>query len=213
MGTYRPSGIRPEIPPFHQRIRGPAAWGGIGCIMGILLPVLAYFAALVTLQANAIHGWMPIPPELAARPGGLPISWAILIVAGAYFFLLYGLYSVLYALLYRLLGITPYTPLDLERLERHKRPSHYRGNMFMGVVLFLLSLAGGIAVVQMDLSHGWIPIPIAWHAPGPLPYVGAYLLAFLIIWAFLWTLWSTIQGLLSALLYRKTEDDDTYSEF
>ena len=213
MGTYHSPSTRPEMPSFRHRTRGPAAWGGIGCLMAILLPILAYFAALLTFQVNASHGWVPIPPELTVHPGNLPISWAILIVAIAYFFLFYGLYSVLYALLYRMLGITPYTPLDLERPPRYKIPRRHKGSALMNVLLFLVSLASGVAVVQMDLSHGWIPLPIVWRLPGPLPYAGVYLLAFLVIWAFLWTVWSTIQGLLSALLFRETEDHDSYGEF
>ena len=198
MGMYRPSGDRPELPSFSHRTRGPAAWGGIGCVMAVLLPVLAYFAALVTLEYNARYHWFAIPPELAARPHGLPVSWAIVALGVGYALLFYGLYATLYALLYRAAGITPYTVLDVERPpRRRKRVSQQQISALGGVVGFLLALVGGVALVQMDVAHGWVPIPPSWRVPGPLPYAGVYVFAVLVLWALIWSLWGVVQGLIS----------------
>ncbi len=205
MGMYQSSGSdRPEIPSFSQRTRGSAAWGGIGCVMAFLLPVLAYFAALLTVEYNAQHHWFAIPPNLAARPAGLPISAAILVLTVGYAVIFYGVYATLYAIIYRAMGISPYTPLDLDRLDREpKRVSHMQTGKLMGVLGFLLALAGGVALVHLNLAQRWVPIPRAWQVPGPLPYAGVYVLAVLLVWAFLWAFWGVFQGLISALFYGK----------
>ncbi len=198
MGMYRPSGDRPELPSFTKRTRGPAAWGGIGCVMAVLLPVLAYFAALLTLEYNAQYRWFAVPPELAARPHGLPVSWAILILTVGYAVLFYGLYSALYALMYRAAGITPYTALDIDRPpRRRKRISQQQVSALGNALVFLAALAGGVALVRVDLARGWVPVPPGWRVPGPVPYLGVYVFVVLALWAVLWSLWGVAQGLIS----------------
>ena len=209
MGMYRPSGDRPELPSFTKRTRGPAAWGGIGCVMAVLLPVLAYFAALLTLEYNVQYHWFAVPPDLAARPHGLPVSWAILILTVGYAVLFYGLYSALYALMYRAAGITPYTVLDVERPERRrKRISQQQVSALGSVVVFLLALVGGIALVRMDLTHGWVTIPPNWRVPGPVPYAGVYVFGVLALWAVLWSLWGVVQGLISWSMNARRRDEE-----
>ncbi|GEM_PF-2722779 len=209
MGMYRPSGDRPELPSFSHRTRGPAAWGGIGCVMAVLLPVLAYFAALLTLEYNARAHWFAVPPVLAARPYGLPVSVAILALTVGYGVLFYALYAALYALLYRAAGITPYTALDIDRPpRRRKRISQQQLSALGGTVAFLAALVGGIALVQMDLTHGWVPIPASWRVPGPLPYAGVDVFAVLALWAVTWSLWGAVQGLISWWMDARSRRDE-----
>ncbi len=208
MGFYRPDSDRPPLPSFSQRTRGPAAWGGIGCVMAILLPVLAYFAALVTLEYNAQYHWVTVPPSMLARPAGLPISWAIATLTVGYLFLFYGVYATLYALLYRALGISPYTALDLERPERRKRRTRSDLSLLWNVLLFLVAFLGGIFLVQLNLSRGWVTIPDSWKVPGPLPYAGVYLFAIIALWAILWALWGVLQGLLVATARNREQNKD-----
>ncbi|NPA93166.1 MAG: hypothetical protein GXO56_05755 [Chloroflexi bacterium] len=210
MGFYQPETDRPPLPSFSQRTRGPAAWGGIGCIMAILLPVLAYFASLVTLEYNAHYHWITIPPNMQARPAGLPVSWAIFILTVGYLILFYAIYATLYALLYRMLGISPYTALDLERPERRRRRKKQNFGLLLGVLGFLLAFLGGIFLVQLNLSQGWVPIPDSWKVPGPVPYAGVYLFAVIALWALLWASWGIFQGLL--VMFSQSRDKDKEQE-
>jgi len=106
MGIYRHDD-RPEMPSFSRRVRGPAVWGGIGCVMAILLPILSYFAALLTLDYNNFYHWFVVPPTWLAKPWGLPTSKVVLMLAVGYMVAFYGIYALIYAFLYRVAGISP----------------------------------------------------------------------------------------------------------
>jgi len=209
MGAYRSSGDRPEIPSFSRRTRGPAAWGGIGCIMALLLPALAYAAALITLEYNAQYHWFVLPPYMTQRLAGLPISGAIAALTLGYAVLLYGIYATVYAFVYRLAGITPYTALDWDVKDRpQKRVSRVRSSKLVGLLGILLALLGSALLVSLNMTNGWVPIPPSWRVPGPFPNAGVFFFVFLLLWALLWVLWGLLQGLLSALLYRRDESQD-----
>jgi len=210
MGAYRSSGDRPELPSFSRRLRGPAAWGGIGCVLALLFPVLGYMAALLTLEYNARYHWFVLPPYMTrSLVPGVPISGAVLALTLGYVVVLYGIYAVVYALVYRMVGISPYTPLDWEVRERStRRVSRVRTSQLIGVLGFLLAVVGGIALVHLNLAQGWVDIPRSWRVRGPFPYAGVDLFVVLLLWAVLWAFWSLLQGLLSALFYSKDKSED-----
>jgi hypothetical protein len=49
---------------------------GIGCIMIIVVPILAYGAAVLLVNYGATHGW-PIPPNWFGPPAVHPFLWNI----------------------------------------------------------------------------------------------------------------------------------------
>ncbi len=213
MGTYRHSS-RPEMPSFSRRVRGPAAWGGIGCMLAVLLPVLSYFAALLTLDYNAFYRWFDVPAQWAARPMGLPISIIIIILTVGYTIFLYAIYSTIYAIVYRVAGITPYTVLDLEYPPKtRKRISQLESGKLANILIFLAALAGGIGLVHLNAAKGWLPFPPSWLLPGPAPYAGVDVLVVLLLWVSLWALWGIIQAIISATLKKESPDDSLGDEF
>jgi len=116
---------------------------GIGCIMMVVVPILAYGIAVLLVNYGASQGW-PIPPNwygpitihpLLLRLQGLQPVWNFLLVqnnlvanlvfAVALIVLIGGLMSVLYGYIYTLFGPPRYGPLDAPpirtKVKRYKR--------------------------------------------------------------------------------------------
>lgn len=104
--------------PYKARSRQVhPVWRGIGCLMMILIPVMAYAGAVLLVQANRTAHWLPMPAELAkavAVPGigNVPFLYANLMTAVVLSLLGFGVLVFLYALLYRFIGPSPYGPMD-----------------------------------------------------------------------------------------------------
>jgi hypothetical protein len=116
---------------------------GIGCIMIILVPILAYGAAVLLVNYGFSHGW-PIPPNwygpptihpLLLRLQGLRPIWdflvqqnnltANLIFAVAITVVIGGIMSMIYGYMYTLFGPPRYGPTDVPpirvKVKRYKR--------------------------------------------------------------------------------------------
>lgn len=98
-------------------------WRGIGCLLMILIPVMAYAGAVLLVQANLSQGWVPIGSELSQRVtipnvGSFDYLFANLLVAGILAMLGFGLIVAIYALVYRAVGPSHLGPLDAEPIRR-----------------------------------------------------------------------------------------------
>ncbi len=118
MGMYRIGEPEPDFPSLTERLREHPIWYGLGCLMALLLPLISYGLTLWLLAVNREKGWFAIPPELILREplpliGRLPpytLVHALITLVIA--LLLFGLLSLVYAILYRLFGGSPYLPFD-----------------------------------------------------------------------------------------------------
>ncbi len=111
-------------------------WRGIGCVMLVLIPIMAYLGALLIIQ-NGIKANWPFPPELMGNPQ-LP-AWtlrlaltrpaALAIEAQTNLYMLITLTVLLmiagfaviffvYAWVYKAAGPSRYTPLDAPEVGR-----------------------------------------------------------------------------------------------
>jgi len=101
-------------------------WRGIGCLFMILIPIMAFAGAVLLVQANLEQRWLPTPYELA-QPVSLPYFgsvnylYAYLLVAVILSLIGFALLSVVYALVYNLVGPSQYGPVDSPPLRRQKR--------------------------------------------------------------------------------------------
>jgi len=118
-------------------------WRGIGCLLMLIVPLMAWVLGQVTLGIGLRAGW-PLPYQLLGYPQlpdalwGIPALWQILgflarqqhLYMALVFTFLYilgisGLLSFGYALLYRQIGPPRYGPLDLPqpqvKVGRYKR--------------------------------------------------------------------------------------------
>lgn len=101
-------------------------WRGIGCVLMILIPILAYAGAVMLVQANLEQRWLPTPYALA-QPVTLPYFgqvnylYAYLLVAVVLSLIGFALLSLLYALVYSMIGPSQYGPVDSPPIRRQKR--------------------------------------------------------------------------------------------
>ena len=117
---------------------------GIGCIMMIVVPILAYGIALLLVNYGIGHGWA-IPPSwlqpmtihpLLFRLRGLTPLWnfllvqdnllAIVVFTIAIMVVIGGLMSIIYGYIYSLFGPPQYGPQDAPpirgvKIKRYKR--------------------------------------------------------------------------------------------
>lgn len=135
--TYKKTPPKPRNLGVHPVMRG------IGCIMMIVVPVLAYGIALFLVDYGIRQGW-PLPPSwlepvsihpLLLNLRGLEPVWnfllrqdnliAVLVFTIATIVVIGGLMSVLYGYIYTLFGPPQYGPQDAPpirvKVKRYKR--------------------------------------------------------------------------------------------
>lgn len=103
-------------------------WRGIGCLMMVLIPIVSYAGAVLLVQANLTARWLPTPRELAQTItipyiGAVPYLFANLLVAAVLMLAGFGALTILYSLMYRIIGPPRYGPLDAppERYRSRRR--------------------------------------------------------------------------------------------
>jgi hypothetical protein len=128
MGKYRSSATRRQKP----KDQGPHfVWRGLGCVMMIIIPVISYAAATLTIDYGLAHNWA-IPYQLLGAPR-LPALlyksnaivalfspllkiqhlYAYLAVGVLYMMFISGVISIIYAAVYRVLGPSRWGPMDM----------------------------------------------------------------------------------------------------
>lgn len=137
MGKY--SSRFNKAPPPRNRGVHPLM-RGIGCIMMIIVPILAYGSAVLLVNYGASHGW-PIPPNWLGTPTFHPLLWRLqglavaltflqaqtnlianIVFAIAITVLVGGIMSMIYGYIYTLFGPPRYGPTDAppERIKVKK---------------------------------------------------------------------------------------------
>ncbi len=101
-------------------------WRGIGCILVVLIPLMAFAGAVVLVDANAQKGWLFIPYELAQPVfipfvGAVPNLFTYIILTILLSLVGFGLGMVVYSLAYRVIGPPKYGPMDAPTPERKPR--------------------------------------------------------------------------------------------
>ncbi len=139
MGRYSPSNIRTP----KSRVEGPhPIWRGIGCILMIVVPIISFGLAELTIQSNWSQQYVPyqllgypILPAVLWKPGlldpvlvliqGIPNLYGVLVFFFLYLLVLGAFVSVGNAYLYKTLGPPRYGPQDAPppkiKVRRYKR--------------------------------------------------------------------------------------------
>jgi len=100
------------------------AWRGIGCIFMVLIPILAYAAAVTLVRENLKQRWVELPSEMLgffSLPSLGRVYYADIAVALGLLFIIFALFTVAYALVYRLVGPSYYGPTDALPPPKRKR--------------------------------------------------------------------------------------------
>lgn len=114
-------------------------WRGIGCIMMILIPLIAIVGSMVTIDEGTKAGW-PIPYELLGYPRlpamayqipvidniAIAISsvnnlYGIIAISLVFMIIGFAFISMFYSFAYKMIGPPRYTPLDAPEVPRGKR--------------------------------------------------------------------------------------------
>ena len=100
-------------------------WRGIGCIMLIVIPIMAYLGGGILIEQGVIGAiGVPFPedflyPLIDTPILGFYISKLILLVAVSLTLIGFAALMIIYAVMYSALGPARYGPLDVE-------PIHYK---------------------------------------------------------------------------------------
>ncbi len=109
-------------------------WRGFGCVMLFLIPVMAFAAAVSIIDLNAERNWFDIPADLNRLPDlnklitGLP-AWIVddfyakLLVAVVFAVLFFGIFVIIYSLVFRMSGGYRPSPLDAPPQNRKTKKS------------------------------------------------------------------------------------------
>ena len=101
-------------------------WRGIGCLMMVIIPIMAYAGAALLVRLNQDNNWVPMPPQLAQTItlpmiGDIPNLIAILLVTVLLMLVGFGLLTILYSFVYNIVGPPRYGPLDAPPPRRRPR--------------------------------------------------------------------------------------------
>ena len=102
-------------------------WRGIGFIFMILIPLMSYAGAIVLIQQNNIHGWIPFPYDLVANESHIlfrlfqdPQIHIKLIVMITLMFLMYAIFAMITFAINSAFGASRYGPYDMPPVSRPK---------------------------------------------------------------------------------------------
>lgn len=113
MSKYTQTFQRPSKKPRPWNVH--PIWRGIGCILIILIPIISFAGATLLVQENLKQRWVQIPEELQRSfdvPSVGQVLFADLAVAFILMVIGFGLLTIIYALIYRMFGPSPYGPMD-----------------------------------------------------------------------------------------------------
>lgn len=127
MGKY--TRLSRQLPPKTPPWRIHPIWRGIGCILFLILPIIAFLAANLLLEMNSERGWVAVPPELTNSFTVPQVDYTIsnffatLMLTALILLLGFGLIMVVYSLIFSILGPPKYGPMDAPPIRRKTRPS------------------------------------------------------------------------------------------
>ena len=135
MAKYR-SYERKEVTRSHEI---HPIWRGIGCIILIVIPIMAYLASTLLVQQGIKDNW-PMPADLMGHPQlpdwlyrfavtrqfAQPIAsvdnlYALIAGTVLLTILAFGVLAVIYGWSYRIVGPSRYSPLDAPEVDRQAR--------------------------------------------------------------------------------------------
>jgi hypothetical protein len=115
MGKYDKYSSRSRMPERPWKIH--PIWRGIGCLLMLLLPVVAYAGAVMLVNMNAEKRWLPTPRELTQTVtlpllGPVDNFYSVLIMTFLLAIIGFGLVTIMYSIIYSAVGPPRLGPLD-----------------------------------------------------------------------------------------------------
>jgi len=115
MGKYDKYSSRSRMPERPWKIH--PIWRGIGCLLILIIPVMAYAGAVVLVNMNSEKGWLPTPRELTQTVtlpvfGPVDNFYSVLIMTFLLAIIGFGLVTIIYSIIYSAVGPSYLGPLD-----------------------------------------------------------------------------------------------------
>ena len=106
-------------------------WRGIGCILFLIFPVIAYSASHILIQMNEKSNWVNIPYELSKTIRipipifelAVPYLYSKIVLTIVILLLASGLLMIIYTLLYEIFGPSRFGPLDAKPIRKKSKRS------------------------------------------------------------------------------------------
>jgi hypothetical protein len=95
-------------------------WRGIGWILMITVPVLAYLAALWVVKENSTKNWFPIPTDILSPWGSDPLIFVKLLIALAIAVVAFMIIFLIGSALNSFFGPSRYGPMDAPPMTREE---------------------------------------------------------------------------------------------
>jgi hypothetical protein len=113
-----------QVPPPQRPWDVHPIWRGIGCLMAVIGPLLAFSAAHYLVEINFERAWLPFPGEFL-QPFTIPLvdytlphALASLLVGVVLLLLGFAVIMIVYSAIYAILGPSRYGPLDSPPIRR-----------------------------------------------------------------------------------------------
>jgi hypothetical protein len=132
------AGYRRESVAKKRKWKVHPVWRGIGLLMMILIPIMAWAAADVFLTENQKARWLPLPAEMyqpmgfvgfrVEEAGGMfigtyvPWNLGLVLFTGIFMAVGFGLFTVLYAFIYRMVAPPRYMGYDSPPVGKYRPP-------------------------------------------------------------------------------------------
>ena len=91
--------------------------------MAVILPIISYILGHLAVEANKVENWYPIPYDLTG-PANMPFLYAKLLVAAVIAVGVFGAFTIVYLIVYGLMGPPRYGPMDAP--PQRRKPSQKR---------------------------------------------------------------------------------------
>lgn len=118
MGKY--SGRMVQEPLRDRNRQAHPVWRGVGLILMLLTPVIAFFGSIALVDANAKEGWVAIPRDLLAKGVGDPLLYVKIIVGLVIFMVVTVFFRLITFIFYGAFGPSRYGPLDVPPVSYQK---------------------------------------------------------------------------------------------
>jgi hypothetical protein len=132
MPKYNSSQYR-QVKPRRWKVH--PVWRGVGLIFIVLIPIMAFAAAIMVVRTNIQAHWFDIPVELTKSyavpqfirqivPDLDRLYYVDIAFAVGFMIVGFGILTVIYAFLYGMMGPSRYSPIDSPPIKSspHRSP-------------------------------------------------------------------------------------------
>ena len=108
-------------PPSIKDMEIHPVWRGIGFVLLIITPIIAYFGSVFLIEQNAKFNWIKIPADMIAKNFTDPYLYIKIFLTIVFIILIYSLYTFITFLSFSLFGPSRYGIYDVPNVSYKRR--------------------------------------------------------------------------------------------